>query len=325
MAIELRCTSCEGELGWAGGQVSCRSCGKVFTMAGKPGSKFGVLVVGVGIGIILGFIAAYELNRFVLGVQDREGVETVETEAVEARPLGVADPVNNTREEQPVASKSEDLNPYVNGAEFSALKLAQNPEVEWGKVVAETEALKADFEFHSATPMMSDKMWLYGRLINRSAVTIARAKVFALDGDLTVKLPPQDSFYSEADCLAPGDSDWVKALVDFSSAEGLRFEVYPETPSLCVRPLEHLVVEHAIKVDSSGKRIVYGSVQNQEKAPVQFVQVYANVFHENRFVAQESTYLQGVLAAGAAQRFELTLPAGEGKIEVSITGRFYKP
>lgn len=65
MAQELRCFACEGELGWAGAQVSCRGCGKVYTMAGKPGSKIGVLVVGVFIGIILGAIGGIELSRFI--------------------------------------------------------------------------------------------------------------------------------------------------------------------------------------------------------------------------------------------------------------------
>ena len=46
MAKELRCLECGGALGWAGSQVSCRACGTVYTMAGKPGSKFGVLIAG---------------------------------------------------------------------------------------------------------------------------------------------------------------------------------------------------------------------------------------------------------------------------------------
>lgn len=76
MAVELKCLSCEGELAWAGAQVSCRGCGKVYTMAGKPGSKLGVLIVGVGIGAILGFIGAYELNRFVLHASTSSSLES---------------------------------------------------------------------------------------------------------------------------------------------------------------------------------------------------------------------------------------------------------
>jgi len=66
MAKELRCESCGGELGWAGAQVSCRGCGKVYTMAGKPGSKIGVLIAGVFIGVILGAIGGIELSRFIV-------------------------------------------------------------------------------------------------------------------------------------------------------------------------------------------------------------------------------------------------------------------
>ena len=66
MAKELRCLACGGALGWAGAQVSCRECGTVYTMAGKPGSKLFVLVAGVFVGIILGTIGGVELSRFIL-------------------------------------------------------------------------------------------------------------------------------------------------------------------------------------------------------------------------------------------------------------------
>ena len=66
MAKELRCLECGGALGWAGSQVSCRACGTVYTAAGKPGSKFGVLIARAFIGIILGTIGGVELSRFIL-------------------------------------------------------------------------------------------------------------------------------------------------------------------------------------------------------------------------------------------------------------------
>ena len=65
MPNALQCPACEGQLGGAGSQVSCHSCGKVFLLGGRPNSKLGALVVGVGIGLVLGFIGAYELQRFV--------------------------------------------------------------------------------------------------------------------------------------------------------------------------------------------------------------------------------------------------------------------
>jgi hypothetical protein len=320
MAKELRCSSCEGELAWAGAQVSCRGCGKVYTMAGKPGSKLGVLVVGVGIGLILGFIGAYELNRFVLGVQQEEKIVEVESEGTEE----VVDGSMSLKPEDPMSTKSEFQDPYMDGAEFSAFKSALHAEANMANVVAETSGPTALFELHTSMSA-GERSWVFGQLTNRSAVTIRAGKIFAVEGKGTQEVPKQDYFYGEMDCLAPGESEWVKGLVDFTSTEGLSFEVYPEAATFCPRPLQHLVVTHDVKVNAAGKRVVFGHVKNQEDAPVQFVQVYANVFEGTRLVAQESTYLQGVMSPGTAQRFQLALPAGNGKIEVTTTGRYYRP
>jgi hypothetical protein len=97
MPASLRCLKCEGDLVWTGKQVSCTACGSVFTLSGRPAKRgIGMLLFGLGIGACLGFVGAYEMNRFV---EFRASVTTTQATETTSETISVDEPT-----EQPVAA-----------------------------------------------------------------------------------------------------------------------------------------------------------------------------------------------------------------------------
>ena len=306
MASEIRCTGCEGPLGWAGSQLSCHSCGKVHTLAGKPGSKLGVLIIGVFIGVILGFIGAYELNRFVLDSDEISEVSTEESAKV-----------TDTLTRSP-PSFSHTIEPH----EFAYLMTGEQPEQAESFAMAEAARPDVSFELHSYRPS-GDYVWIYGRTTNRSPQTVEMVKAVAILKDEKGKAVFQDDFYATRECLAPGQSEWTTGLVDQVETTDLSLELYPVPASSCNYPALGMEVEFDHRLAGTG-RAVFGHVTNGGKWPVKFARIHVYQFDDasGLLVNSANTYLEGILQPGQAQRFSVDLYQYQSsRFEVVVTGR----
>ena len=132
-------------------------------------------------------------------------------------------------------------------------------------------------------------------------------KAFAIRKDAQGTVDFQDEFYATHDCLAPGQSAWVVALIDTSSSEDLTFEVYPETASHCKRPALGLTTQYDVRREPD-KTTVYGSVTNTDRWGAKFVEVQVYRLSDEtdrKLVSHDNTYLKGILSSGKAQRFSV--------------------
>ena len=315
MPQEVRCPACEGALGWSGAQLSCRACGKVYTIEGKPGSKVGVLIVGLGIGCILGFILAYELIRFVPSIQP--STQSAVTDSVEQK----SSPAPVTEDVQPEV-RVDELSYFIEPDEYASIVMGEPIEAVKSGILAENSRPDVVFELHS-TRVSGDMTWIYGATTNRSPRTVESVTAFAIRKDQAGKVLFQDDFYASHSCVAPGQTTWTIGLIETTDAEGLNFELYPEAARHCRRPVQGVDVEYDVRQEGD-RWTVYGSVTNNGKWGVKFAQVHAYQLSnatDRKLVGHNSGYLQGILRPGSSQRFTLGLYGGDSELfEVAVTG-----
>ena len=190
---------------------------------------------------------------------------------------------------------------------------------------SEENAVKLTVDLDLHTKAAGDYIEVLGRVTNTSAITIAKVEIFAIQKNHQQQMHKMDHFYSNSDCLAPGQSDWVKGYIDTDIEEGLSFEAFPKAASMCPNLSTELTV--TTKWTDDVMTGLTGEVFNPSPWPVKFAKVYANVFDpaSGRLIGQYTAYAGDDthrIQPKSSAEFKIFGVATEGRLDVTVRGGF---